>query len=396
MGVEGQNPLPRPAGHAALDAAQETNDDETLITGRSGILPRVILSYWQLSKDAFSWQSRAPLHGSWCDFNAFPGTRVQPRQVTETVSPTLQGCQVQREAFTVTFLGGKQEMKGNASRETAINPAGGNNDRLEGRDAIQRDLDRLEEWAHANLMKFNKAKCKVLHLGWGNPQYPYRLGDEWLESSPAEKDLGVLGDEAGHEPAMCTRSPESQTSPGLHPKQRGQHIKGGDSAPLLRCPETPLEHCVQLWAQDRHGPVGAGPEEATEMVRGLEPLCYGERLRELGLFSLEKRRLRGDLLVAFQYLKGAGKKDGERLFSRACSGRTRGNSFKLTEGRFRLDIRKKLFSFESGEALDQVAQRSCECPIIGSVQGQVGWSFEQPDLVGDVPAHGSNVGLDDR
>ena len=215
------------------------------------------------------------------------------------------------------------------------------------RASMQRDINTLLEWSEKWLMNFNTSKCKSLHIGRNNIKTNYFMRDTPIDTSSVEKDLGVL---ISDDLKTTKQSIESVNKANKILGLIGRTLDLKSETSILTLYSTlvrpHLEYCVQFWSPSLRKDIDRIEKvqrRATKMIPRLRSKPYEDRLAHLNLYSLSKRRLRGDLIETFKICKGLENVNCNKYFDIAVDERTRGHQFKIRPKHFSYDEKKNFF-----------------------------------------------------
>ncbi|XP_059822785.1 uncharacterized protein LOC132392642 [Hypanus sabinus] len=239
---------------------------------------------------------------------------------------------------------------------------------------MQGDLDRLSEWANVWQMQFNVDKCEVIHFGGKNRKADYYLNGVKLGKGEVQRDLGVLVHQS-MKASMQVQQAVKRANGMLAFITRGIEYRSKEILlQLHRALVRPnLEYCVQFWSPNLRKDILAieGVQRRfTRLIPGMAGLSYVERLERLGLYTLEFRRIRGDLIETYKIIKGLDTLEAGSTFPLMGESRTRGHS--LIRGRpFRTEMQKNFFTQRVVDMWNALPQKAVEAKSLDAFKGEL-------------------------
>jgi len=243
---------------------------------------------------------------------------------------------------------------------------------------LQKDLDTITEWADKWQMEFNVSKCKVMHLGKSNPRNAYHMRGNRLNVVEQEKDLGIIISDDLKASQQCLYA-FNKANKVLGMIRRT--IKNKEPKIMLSLYKTlvrpHVEYCSSAWS-----PLYKKDKELIEriqhrfskMVNNLGSKTYEERINVLGLWTLEERRNRHDLIELFKMFKGLSRVDIKEMFLLDENKKgTRGHCLKLKKTRCTRDITRHFFSNRVVSRWNLLDQQTVDAPSLNAFKKRLSW-----------------------
>jgi hypothetical protein len=245
---------------------------------------------------------------------------------------------------------------------------------------MQNNLDKLANWAKTWQMRFNTDKCKVLHIGSRNEKANYVMDGNQLKTIEKEVDLGVTISN-NLKPSMQCSDVVKKANKMIGFIGRSFEYKTKDTIlTLYNALVRPLlEYCVQAWCpyyQKDIDKLERVQRRVTKIIPSLRNKPYEERLKELNLFSLSQRRMRGDLIQVFKIIKGIDNMDCNKYFTINHSNYTRGNGCKIIGKQFKSHESKNFFFNRVVNLWNGLPREVIECNSVDAFKRRLDKYFE--------------------
>ena len=246
--------------------------------------------------------------------------------------------------------------------------------------SIQNDLNKLVEWAGKWQMNFNVEKCTVMHIGAHNRKSDYSMAEQRLTEVNQQRDLGILiTDDLKWRNQVDASFKKSNRVLGFI--SRNFHYKDKDiMLPMYTSLVRPhLEFAIQFWSPHLRGDINKMERiqhRATKMIPELRFKTYPQRLEELKLISLERRRLRGQLIETYKYLNGFTKASPEGLFDRDPNQRNRNNGQKLQLKPFRTSVAENFFPIKIPTIWNRLPYDVVNCNTVNTFKNRLDKHWE--------------------